>query len=88
MANREGHSTNAQFLELLPVNVEGLTTADEKQVLRNEASMSRASWTGYGNDWNGSGKGRNQNYAWIQKGKQGDHKGKKYTQVVRDHPDI
>ena len=79
-ANREGSFTNGQFLELIPVNVEGLTTADEKQVLRNEALMSKGSWTNSGNDWSESGKGKFQNYTWVPKGKKGDPKGNKGEQ--------
>ena len=79
-ANREGHFTNGQFLELIPVNVEGLTTADEKQVLRNEALMSKGSWTGSGDDWSGFGKGKFSNYTWPAKGQKDDQKAKKGDQ--------
>ena len=78
-ANREGNFANGQFLELIPVNTEGLTTADEKQGLRNEALMNKPTWKGSGGDWSQSGKGNYGNCQWIpeQKGKKGEQTGKK-----------
>ena len=77
-ANREGNFANGQFLELILVNTEGLTTADEKQVLRNEALMNKPTWKGSGGDWSQSGKGTYGNYQCIpeQKGKGKEKKGK------------
>ena len=77
-ANREGHFHNAQFLELLPVNVEGLTTADEKQLVQNEAQLNQKSWNSSGDAWWSSGKAsKGESYNWIPNVKaKGKDKGK------------
>ena len=49
-ANKDGNFHRAQFLEALPVNVKGLTTADEKQVAKNKVIMQKNDWTS-NNDW-------------------------------------
>ena len=68
------------YLELLPVNPEGLTTADEKQVLRNAALLAKGNWSDSGKSWSASGKGAYQNYTWIPAGKAGKGAGKKGDQ--------
>ena len=76
--NKEGHFHNAQFLELLPVHVEGLSTTDDNQVVRHEASAGKANSTSSGNGWTDYGKGKPQNYTWVEGGKKGQKgKGKK-----------
>ena len=76
-ASREGNFGNVQNLELVPVNPEGLTSIDEKQVIRNETTANRSTWQNSGDGWTGSGKGKYQNYTWVPtpKGKTKD-KGK------------
>ena len=76
-ANKDGNFHRAQFLEALPVNVEGLTTADEKQVAKNEVIMQKADWTS-NIDWWQSGKGKPAAYTRVpDKGKgKGEKKGK------------
>ena len=82
-ANREGNFQNAQFLELIAVNPEGLTTADEKLLVKNEALLSQKSWPSSGDGWQNSGKGNKGGAAhtWIPnpkgKGKKEGGKGKK-----------
>ena len=65
-AHREGHFGNSQFLELVPVNPEGLTTADENLLMRNEAREWHSSDGGWQNYEQG---GKGANYQWIPKGK-------------------
>ena len=75
-ANKDGHSQTGQYLEALPVNVEGLTTADEKQVAKNEVAMEKSDWNSNGGWWQ-SGKGKPESYTWLPKGKgKGEKKGK------------
>ena len=83
-ANRDGHFQNAQFLELIAVNPEGLTTADEKLLVKNESLLSQKSWPSSGDGWPSSGKGNKGGapYSWIpnpkgNKGKKDGGKGKK-----------
>ena len=81
-ANRDGNFSRAQFLELLPVNMEGLTTTDEQQMQKNEAQLTQGNWTSSGDGWWPSGKGKKpDNYAWVEnnkgKGKKGKDEGKK-----------
>ena len=73
--NKEGHFHNAQFLELLPVHTEGLSSTDDKQVLRHEASASKGSWSSSGKDWTNYGKGKPSNYQWVP-GDKSKQKGK------------
>ena len=68
-ANKDGRFGNAQFLELLPVNVEGLTSADDKLVVRNETLLGKGDVSSSSNAWIPSGKGKNENYTWVPKGK-------------------
>ena len=80
MSNKEGHFGNAQFLELLPVNVEGLTSVDDKLVVRNETLMGKGDASSSSNAWIPSGKGKPENYTWVPKGRgkgDKDDKGKK-----------
>ena len=82
MSNREGHFQNAQYLELLPVNTEGLTTADEKHMVRNEVLLNKKEWASSETGWPKSGKGKPENYTWQPQGKgkgegKGQPKGKK-----------
>ena len=77
-ANKDGHFHTAQFLEAIPVNVEGLTTADEKMVAKRETQQSQTS-SNSDNAWWQSGKGKTSNYTWIpskDKGTKGKDKGK------------
>ena len=79
---REGNFQNASFLELVPVNPEGLTTIDEKHMMRNEAMMSQKGMPSSDDGWQNSGKGKSKApYEWIPggkgNGKKGDGKGKK-----------
>jgi len=74
-ANQDGHFHSAQYLELIPVKVEGLTTAEDKQILRHESHLDKSEWNTYGNTWNGSGKGSGQ-FGWVPNG-HGEPKGKK-----------
>jgi hypothetical protein len=73
--NQDGDWANSQYLELIPVKVEGLTTAEDKQILRVEAQMDKADWSSSGNGWGNSGKGAD-HYNWIPSWK-GGAKGKK-----------
>ena len=78
-ANKEGNFHRAQFLEALPVNVEGLTTSDEKQVAKNEVIREKAEWNSgnSGDAWWTSGKGKPTAYQWVpNKGKGKEKKGK------------
>ena len=79
---REGNFQNASFLELVPVNPEGLTTIDEKHMMRNEAMMSQKGTPSLDDGWQNSGKGKSKvPYQWNPagqgNGKKGDGKGKK-----------
>ena len=82
-ANRDGSFRNAQFLELIAVNPEGLTTADEKLLVKNEALLSQKSWLSSRDDWQSYDKGSKgeASYTWIPnnkgKGKKEGGKGKK-----------
>ena len=76
-ANRDGNFSKAQFLELLPVNMEGLTTTDELKMQRNEAQLTQRNWTSSGDGWWPSGKGKKpDNYTWVPNNKGKDKKGK------------
>ena len=80
-ANREGHFGNAQFLELVEVNPEGLTSVDEKLLVRNESTQSQKGWSSSDGGWQNSDWGNEgSNYQWLanQQGKgKGSDKGKK-----------
>ena len=92
-ANREGHFGHAQFLELIEVNPEGLTSVDENLLVRNEATQNQKSWPSSDGGWQSSGWGSNSDYQWItqpqgkgkgadkgkkgEKGKKGGQKGEK-----------
>ena len=81
-ANRDGHFAKAQCLELVPVHLDGLTTADEQQMQKNEAQLNHPSWNSSGDGWGDSGKGQKPgNYPWVPKnkgkGKKGKDEGKK-----------
>ena len=75
-ANRDGDFHLSSFLELVPVNTEGLTTVDEKVLVRNESLLSQKSTISSGEGWQSYGKGDKvrQPYSWIPSGK---GKGKK-----------
>ena len=75
-ANRGGHFHQSSFLELIPVNTEGLTTVDEKVLVRNESLLNQKSSPSSGDGWQSYGKGdkSHQPYSWIPQGK---GKGKK-----------
>ena len=70
-------------MELIAVNPEGLTTADEKLLVKNEALLSQKSWPSSGDGWQSSGKGSKGGaaYSWTPnpkgKGKKDGGKGKK-----------
>ena len=76
-AHREGSFANAQHLELIPVNVEGLTSADDKEIVRQEQQWSKADWNSSNANWQASGKGKPEKYNWISKGQGKWEKGKK-----------
>ena len=82
-ANRDGNWQDAQFLEMIPVNPEGLTTADEKLLMNNESNLNRKEWRSSGDDWQSySNKGKGDAaHSWIPhpkgKGKKEGGKGKK-----------
>ena len=82
-ANREGDFSQASFLELVAVNPEGLTTVDEKLLIRNESHQSQKKPHSFVGGWqNYGGEERSSHpYSWIPKGKgkgkKGDGKGKK-----------
>ena len=71
-ANKEGGFASAQYLELLPVNAEGLVTAEEKLVLKHEMQAGKSSWNDSGQSWKASGKGAFQNYTWVPNSKAKD----------------
>ena len=56
-ANQDGHFHSAQYLELIPVKVEGLPTAEDNQILRHESLLDKGDWNTSGATWNGTGKG-------------------------------
>ena len=84
--NRDGHFHQSQFLELIPVNMEGLTTADEKLLVKNETLLNQKSLPSSGDGWQNYGKGDkgNSSYHWIPqpkgKGKKDGGKRKKGAQ--------
>ena len=79
---QDGQYVQAAYLELIPVNPDGLTTADEQLLIQNETRLNLKSSHTSDADWTGHGKGHNNNpsYAWIPagngKGKKGGGKGK------------
>jgi len=80
-ANRDGHFGHAQFLELVEVNPEGLTSVDENLLVRNESTQSQRNWPSSDGGWQISDWGNNSDhYQWLPnpqgKGK-GSDKGKK-----------
>ena len=87
-ANREGHFSHAQFLELVEVNPEGLTSVDENLLVRNETAQNQRNWPSSDGGWQNSDWWQSSDhYQWIpnqpqgrgkgaEKGKKGD-KGKK-----------
>ena len=103
-ANRDGHFHQSSFLELVPVNTEGLTTADEKVLVRNESLLTQKNSSSSGEGWQNYGEGDkgHQPYSWIPqgkgkgkkekgaKGKKGEGKGKKdrYRQRKRRAADL
>ena len=58
---RGGHFHQSVFLELVPVNPEGLTTADEKLLVKNEILLNQKSSHAHASEWMGHGKGGNSN---------------------------
>ena len=80
---RGGHFHQSVFLELVPVNPEGLTTIDEKLLVKNETLLNQKSSSPHASEWTGHGKGGNSNssYSWTPSGngksKKGGGKGKK-----------
>ena len=80
---RGGHFYQSAFLELVPVNPDGLTTVDEKLLVKNEMLLNQKSSPAQASDWTGHGKGGNSNssHSWIPSGngksKKGGGKGKK-----------
>ena len=76
-ANRDGHFNQSSFLELVPVNTEGLTTVDEKVLVRNESLLKEKSTPSSGDGWMNYGQGGKSHHpysSWIPNGK---GKGKK-----------
>ena len=79
---KDGHFHQSSFLELVPVNPEGLTTVDENLLVRNEAHLNPPPPRVYDADWTGQAKGKGYpQSSWIPsgngKGKKEGGKGKK-----------
>ena len=68
---RDGHFHQSVFLELIPVNPEGLTTADEKLLVKNETLLNQKSPPAHEHDWSGHGKGGKStpSFSWTPSGK-------------------
>ena len=78
-----GNFETSAFLELVAVNPEGLTTVDEKLLIKNESMLNHKSSSPHSSTWMGHGKGNgsNSSYRWNPSGggknKKGGGKGKK-----------
>ena len=75
-ANREGHFVHAQYLELVEVNPEGLTSVDENLLVRNESAQSQKSWASSDGGWqNSDWRQSSDHYQWVSSQPQGKGKG-------------
>ena len=74
---RDGHFHESTYLELVPVNPEGLTTVDEKLLVKNETLLNRQTPSPHAAEWTGHGKGgsSNSSHSWIPSGNGKSKKG-------------